>query len=134
MKYMLDTNICIFIINKRSPRVLQKIAAQDVGDICISSVTVAELFYGVYKSERIEQNHQALTQFLLPLVVLEFDALASEAYGKIRMKLEKKGTPIGSMDMLIAAHASSAKMTLVTSNTKEFARVPDLVVEDWTKE
>jgi tRNA(fMet)-specific endonuclease VapC len=134
MKYMLDTNICIFIINKRSPRVLQKIAAQDVGDIYISSVTVAELFYGVYKSERIEQNHQALTQFLLPLVVLEFDALASEAYGKIRMRLEKKGTPIGSMDMLIAAHASSAKMTLVTSNTKEFARVPDLVVEDWTKE
>jgi tRNA(fMet)-specific endonuclease VapC len=134
MKYMLDTNICIFIINKKSPRVLQKIAAQDVGDICISSITVAELFYGVYKSERIEQNHQALTQFLLPLVVLEFDALASEMYGKIRMRLEKKGTPIGSMDMLIAAHASSAKMTLVTSNTKEFARVPDLVVEDWTKE
>jgi tRNA(fMet)-specific endonuclease VapC len=134
MKYMLDTNICIFITNKKSPRVLQKIAAQDVGDICISSITVAELFYGVYKSERIEQNHQALTQFLLPLVVLEFDALASEMYGKIRMRLEKKGTPIGSMDMLIAAHASSAKMTLVTSNTKEFARVPDLVVEDWTKE
>jgi tRNA(fMet)-specific endonuclease VapC len=134
MKYMLDTNICIFIINKRSPRVLQKIAAQDVGDICISSVTAAELFYGVYKSERIEQNHQALTQFLLPLVVLEFDALASETYGKMRVRLEKKGAPIGSMDMLIAAHASSAKMTLVTSNTKEFARVPDLFVEDWTKE
>lgn len=131
MKYMLDTNICIYIIKKKPPHVLKKFTACELGDICISSVTSAELHYGIQKSLHPHKNKIALDQFMLPLEVRDFDDLAAEKYGEIRVYLEKKGTPIGSMDMMIAAHAASLNITLVTNNKKEFKRVPKLAIEDW---
>ncbi len=103
-------------------------------EICISAVTYAELMYGVEKSMAIEKNRIALSLFLSPLTILEFQALAAEEYGKVRAELESKGTPIGPMDLLIAGHARPEGFILVTNNTREFCRVDGLVVEDWTKE
>ncbi len=131
MKYLLDTNICIYIIKRKPPEVLARFTQHNLGDIGISSITVAELSYGVQKSQRIEQNQQALEQFLLPLEVAEFDAVAGLFYGKARASLERKGTPIGSMDLLIAAQALSLGLTVVTNNAKEFDRVENLIVENW---
>jgi len=134
MKYMLDTNICIYLIKQKPIRVMEKFSAHSVGDIGVSSITVGELWYGVAKSERQEANEQALEQFLLPLIVSEFDEEAAEVYGGIRAALEKEGRPIGAMDMLIAAHAVSLGVVLVTNNEREFSRVPELIVENWTSE
>jgi tRNA(fMet)-specific endonuclease VapC len=132
MNYLLDTDICIYVIRKKPAQVLRRIAACAVGDIGISTVTIAELHYGVEKSIRVEQNQTALEQFLLPLAVVAFDYAAARAYGRIRTALERSGTPIGALDMLIAAHALSLNVTLVTNNTKEFSCIPALHVEDWT--
>lgn len=132
MKYLLDTNICIFLINKKSLRVLDHIRAQDVGDVGVSSVTAAELEYGVAKTGST-RNKAALAAFLLPLDVAPFDADAARAYGEVRAGLEKAGTPIGPLDMLIAAHALSLGCVLVTNNVREFRRVSGLDVEDWTR-
>lgn len=131
MKFLLDTNICIYIIKQKPIGVLNKFKAYDVGDIAISSVTVAELEFGVQKSQFPEKNRQALAQFLIPLSVVDFDRSAAIVYGKVRSNLEKQGTPIGSLDTLIAAHALSLQITLVTNNTKEFNRVPNLKLENW---
>ena len=130
MNFLLDTNICIYIIKQKPPEVLQKFNTCQVGDIGISSITVAELEFGVQKSQFPEQNNQALQQFLLPLIIVDFNAAAS-TYGIIRATLEKQGTPIGSLDTLIAAQALSLKLTLVTNNIKEFGRVPNLKLENW---
>lgn len=116
MKCLLDTNICIYIIKKKPSQVLQKFNAYSVGDIGISSITVAELEFGVHKSKFSERNQQALSMFLLPLTVVDFDAAAAHLYGIIRATLEKQGTPIGSLDTLIAAHALSLQVTLITNN------------------
>jgi tRNA(fMet)-specific endonuclease VapC len=132
MNYLLDTGICIHIIRKKPTQVLQRITSCAIGDIGISTITIAELQYGVEKSTHVEQNQTALDQFLLPLAVVAFDDTAARAYGRIRAALERSGTPIGSLDMLIAAHALSLQVTLVTNNTKEFSRVPRLRLEDWT--
>ncbi len=132
MKYMLDTNICIFIIKHRPERVIQIFLEQEPGDICISSITYAELCHGVEKSQSKERNRIALTVFLSEIQILPFDALAAEAYGTIKADLQKKGTPIGPLDTLIAAHASSLNLILVTNNTREFCRVDGLTLEDWT--
>ena len=105
----------------------------NIGDICISSITLAELNYGIQKSSNPIKNEKALESFLLPLEVLNFDYGATISYGIIRANLEKKGIPIGSLDTLIAAHAKSKKLTLVTNNEKEFNRVSDLKVENWAK-
>jgi tRNA(fMet)-specific endonuclease VapC len=129
---MLDTNICIYIIKQRPPEVLKRFLSYQVGDITISAVSLAELRYGVAKSLYREKNAKALDEFILPLEVLPFDEEATKSYGEIRAALEKAGTPIGSMDMMIAAHAVSLGMTLVTNNTKEFNRVSALKVVDWT--
>ena len=131
MKFLLDTNICIYLIKQKPLEVLQKFNTYSVGDIGISSITVAELKYGVQKSQFPDKNHQALEQFLLPLKIVDFDCAAADTYGIIRATLEKKGTPIGSLDTLIAAHALSLEVVLITNNEKEFSRVPNLKLDNW---
>ena len=134
MRYMLDTNICIYTIKHKPPEVIQRFLSHDPSELCISSITYAELMHGVEKSMAAERNRIAITMFLSPISVLNFDTYAAEEYGKIRADLERKGTPIDPMDILIAAHAKSEDLILVTNNTREFERVEDLEVEDWTKE
>ena len=131
MKYMLDTNVCIHVIKKKPESVIRRFMELDAGDICISSITYAELMHGVEKSSSRDQNLLALMLLLSPITILPFDGLAAETYGKVRANLENKGTPIGPMDMLIASHALSQGLTLITNNTREFFRVEGLAVEDW---
>jgi tRNA(fMet)-specific endonuclease VapC len=132
MNLLLDTNICIYLIKKRPPSVLKRFDAYAAGTIGISSITVAELEFGVQKSQYPSQNQQALDQFLLPLVILDFDHEAARAYGKLRAWLETRGRVIGALDMLIAAHALSKGLSLATNNVREFSRVPGLKVLNWT--
>lgn len=134
MKYMLDTNICIHVIKNRPETVIRNFLKHEPSELCISSITYAELMHGVEKSQDAERNRVAITLFLSPLSVLEFDNYAAEEYGKVRTELERKGTPIGPMDTLIAAHARSEGLVLVTNNTREFVRVEGLSVENWTIE
>lgn len=133
MKYMLDTNICIYTIKHKPEAVIKAFLAHDPDELCVSSITYAELMYGVGKSAAPERNRLAIMMFLSPLSVLEFDASAAEQYGSIRADLERKGTPIGAMDLLIAAHAKSEHLILVTNNTREFFRVEGLQAEDWVQ-
>jgi tRNA(fMet)-specific endonuclease VapC len=133
MKILLDTNICIYIIRQHPAGVLKRFAEFQVGDIGISSITLSELRYGVSKSAHHEKNSKALDEFITPLEVVSFDEQAAGVYGDIRATLEKAGTPIGSMDLLIAAHAVSIGLPLVTNNAREFARIGNLTVLDWTK-
>ena len=136
MKYMLDTNICIYAIKHKAPEVIKNFLKHNPEDICVSSITYGELMHGVEKSQAVERNRAAITLFLSSISILPFDNYAAEEYGKVRAELERKGTPIGPMDMLIAGHARSERLILVTNNTREFFRVEDLdlEVEDWTKE
>ena len=131
MKYMLDTNICIYSIKHKPEQVFRRLQEHDPSEICISSVTYAELVYGVEKSKTIEKNRLALTLLLANIEILNFDAAAAESYGKIRADLERQGTPIGSLDMMIAGHARSLGYTVVTNNTREFSRVQELNIENW---
>ena len=131
MKVMLDTNICIYLIKQQPPTILERFLAHPVGGIGISSITAAELAYGVSKSRHTTKNRHALEQFLAPLEVAAFDQVAAWAYGRIREQLEVKGTPIGSMDLLIAAHALSLGVRLVSNNLLEFRRVPGLRLDNW---
>ena len=131
MNFLLDTNICIYIIKQKPPEVLQRFNTYQVGDIGISSITVAELECGVQKSQFPARNQQALTRFLLPLKVVDFDYSAAIIYGDIRARLEQQGMPIGSLDTLIAAHTLSLSVTLITNNVKEFSRVPNLQLDNW---
>jgi tRNA(fMet)-specific endonuclease VapC len=133
MRYMLDTNICIYAIKHKPQEVIMNLLKHDADDICISSITYGELMHGVEKSQAVERNRMALTLFLSAISILPFRSPAAEEYGKIRADLERKGTPIGPMDMLIAGHAKSEDCILVTNNTREFNRVMDLEVEDWTR-
>jgi tRNA(fMet)-specific endonuclease VapC len=133
MNYLLDTNICILLIRQKSPQILAKLTAHGLDDVGVSAITVAELQYGVYKSSQIDQNQRALDQFLLPLNILSFDPHAALRYGQVRAALERQGLPIGSLDTLIAAHALSAQLILVTNNVREFSRVAGLQIEDWTQ-
>jgi tRNA(fMet)-specific endonuclease VapC len=132
MKYMLDTNICIYLIKKQPPKVLKRFKSHTVGDIGISSVTLAELRYGVSKSQYIEKNQQALDEFILPLEIADFDEKTAQEYGTIRAELERAGKPVGSMDMLIGVHAYALGATLVTNNTKEFKQIKNLKIVDWS--
>ncbi|MFA6034394.1 MAG: type II toxin-antitoxin system VapC family toxin [Myxococcota bacterium] len=132
MKFMLDTNICIYLIKHRDENIIKHLRKCSPGEVGISSITVAELQYGIEKSQRIQQNREALEEFMLPLETLSFDGNAAKQYGIVRADLEKAGTPIGSMDMLIAAHAASIGVTLVTHNTREFKRIKKLKIADWT--
>ena len=128
---MLDTIIWIAIIKQKPADILQKFGAYLVGDICISSVTLAELRYCVAKSQFQEKNQAALDEFILPLEVAHFDEAAALVYGALRASLEKQGTPIGAIDTMIGAHALSLNITMVTNNTKEFNRIVGLKVIDW---
>ncbi len=127
---LLDTNICIYLINRRPPQVLQRLQGFGPDDLALSAITGAELLFGVAKSGS-QRNHDALAKFLLPFPMLPFDEAAMRAYGPLRAGLQARGQPIGSMDTLIAAHALALDAVLVTHNTAEFARVPGLQVEDW---
>jgi tRNA(fMet)-specific endonuclease VapC len=133
MKFILDTNICIYIIKKKPAQVFEKFKGLSLGSVGISSITLAELEYGVKKSAQPEKNQTALNQFLIPLEIFDFDIRAAAAYGKIRAELESNGIPIGPLDTLIAAHAKSLEATLVTNNEKEFRRVTGLKIENWAK-
>ena len=131
MKFLLDTNICIHLIKHRPQQLLNPFGRTPVGDIGISAITLAELEYGAAKSSRPEQNRAALADFISPLDTLPFNDAAAEMYGRIRALLEKGGQTIGSMDLLIAAHALSLGLRLVTNNDAEFRRVPGLRAENW---
>ncbi len=133
MKYLIDTNICIYIINKRPVEVFNKFKKFQLGEIGISTITVSELQYGVRKSTYRERNQKRLEEFLTPFEILSYDETAATTYGDIRFKLEKKGQPIGPLDQLIAAHALSQGLILVTNNDKEFKRIKNLKVENWVK-
>ena len=132
VKYLLDTNICIYVIRQKPPLVLQRFLQQSPDEVAISSVTLAELRYGADKSASPTRNHAALHSFLTPISVADFNSPAADQYGKVRAYLELRGTPIGPLDTMIAGHALSLNVTLVTANTSEFSRVPGLVCEDWT--
>ena len=123
MKYMLDTNICIYAINNNPEKILLKLKQIDPEDVCISSVTYSELVYGVEKSATIDKNRVALSLLLSNIAIMDFDVMAAEEYGRIRAELEKKGTPIGPLDMMIAAHAKSLGLIIVTKNIKEFSEL-----------
>jgi tRNA(fMet)-specific endonuclease VapC len=131
VNYLLDTNICIYIINKKPASVLKRIQTKRPDQVAISTITQAELEYGLARSRFPERNRAALLQFLFPFRLLEFDQLAAVQYGTVRSDLESKGRPIGAMDMLIAAQAISRDLILVTNNEKEFGRVVGLKVENW---
>ena len=131
MTYMLDTNICIYAIKNKPEQVLEKLKQNLSNGICISAITLAELQHGVEKSMNPEKNSMALLQFLSILDILPFDDLAAVEYGKICAYLQKRGTPIGTMDMLIAAHAKTENLIIVTNNVREFERVPNLKIENW---
>jgi len=133
MRYLLDTNICIYIIKKKPIEVIKRFTKVRTGDIAVSNISVAELYYGVCKSSKPNENMIALQEFLSPLEVLDFNKEAAIAYGNLRAGLEAKGTPIGAMDLLIAAQAVSENLTLITNNEKEFRRVVSIKVENWAK-
>lgn len=133
MEYLLDTNICIYIIKKKPEQVFARFQKLEPGSVAISSITLAELQYGIAKSSNPTKNQEALDKFLTPIELIDFDSSATAVYGKIRAGLEKSGTPIGPLDLLIAAHAKSKELTLVTNNEREFDRIPGLRIENWTK-
>ena len=133
MRYMLDTNICIYAIKHKPEQVFKHLQEHDPIDICISAITYAELVHGVEKSKSIEKNRVALALLLANIEIMNFDSLAAEHYGKIRSDLEKAGIPIGPLDMMIAGHAKSLGYTVVTNNTKEFERVKGLKLENWVE-
>lgn len=131
MKYMLDTNICIYTIKNKPTVVRENFTRHDISEVCISSLTLAELMHGAEKSQYKEKTKTAILSFLSPIKVMDFNSSAAYEYGKIRAYLEKKGMPIGPMDMLIAAHAMSEGLVLVTNNTKEFIRIPGIELDNW---
>jgi tRNA(fMet)-specific endonuclease VapC len=133
MEYLLDTNICIYIIKKKPAEVFEKFKILTIGDVGISSITLAELQYGIEKSSNPEKNREALEKFLTPIEIIDYGYKATVEYGKIRAELEKKGISIGPLDMLIASHAKSLDVILVTNNVREFKRIAGLRIENWTQ-
>ena len=133
MTYMLDTNICIYAMKNKPEQVLQRLRKELNSGVCISSITLAELEYGMKHSSNPIKNEQALLRFLVPLSILPFGTAVASEYGEICAHLQSSGTPIGPLDMLVAAHARSEGITLVTNNVREFERVPDLEVENWVE-
>jgi tRNA(fMet)-specific endonuclease VapC len=132
LRYLLDTNTCIFIIKHRPQSVRARFAALRPGEVAISAVTQAELFHGAYKSVQIDQNLAAVADFSAQMQVIAFGDVVTDHYGRLRATLERAGTPIGPLDFQIAATALAYGLTVVTNNVREFRRVSNLVVEDWT--
>ena len=133
MNYLLDTNICIYIIRKKPAVVLRRIRATEPEQIAISTITLAELEYGIARSQHPNRNRIALLEFLFPFAILDFDQKACVDYGRIRAFLESKGKLIGPMDLLLAAQAKSHELILVTNNEREFRRVDGLRLENWIR-
>lgn len=131
---MLDTNVCIEFLRKGSPRLMSRLRKHEPDEIALSGITLAELRFGAAKSSRPVHHELLLAQFCAPLQIVPFDQQAAGAYGQVRADLERRGTPIGPLDTLIAAHALALRVTLVTSNLREFKRVSGLRVEDWLGE
>jgi tRNA(fMet)-specific endonuclease VapC len=131
MRYLLDTNTCIYIIKRSPEQVMHRFKRLRVGDVGVSAITVCELQFGVANSSQPERNQQALTEFLGPLEVMDFPAAAAATYGEIRAHLQRSGKLVGSYDLLLAAHALHENLTLVTNNLREFSRVPNLRAENW---
>ncbi len=128
---MLDTNICIHVINQKPAKVILRFKKEKIGNITISSITLSELKFGAYNSSKLLQNLKAILKFTAPLEVLSFGETETEPYGKVRFDLKKSGRMIDPMDILIAAHALSANCILVTNNVKEFKNVAGLKIENW---
>ncbi len=133
MKYLLDTNICIYIIKEKPVNVLTRFRRAQAESIAISGVTVAELEYGVSKSSRPMQNRAALLKFLIPFRILDFDTTDAMTYGLMRADLEAQGKTIGPYDLQIAAQAMRYGVALVSNNVREFDRVPGLKLENWAE-
>jgi len=131
-RYMLDTDTCSYIMKRSNDAVLKRLQKVPVNDVCISVITKSELLFGVEVSPRRRQDESALSAFLGYVEVLDFPDTASLRYAQIRASLKTLGTMIGANDLFIAAHARSLGLTLVTNNTREFGRVPKLVIENWT--
>ena len=132
MRFMLDTNTCVDLIRRRNERILRRIQRLPPDDLCVSSVTLSELEYGAAKSADPEKNRLALAKFMTPLTVAPYDDAIAPVYGRVRAALERGGTPIGPLDTMIAAHALSLNLTLVTNNEREFRRVTGLKLQNWT--
>ena len=130
MKYLLDTNTCIFLM-KNQTSVVERYKTNKHSGIAVSTITTAELYYGVYNSMNPEKNGANLANFFIGINILKFDDIAAVEYGRIRALLRKQGTPVGQMDMLIAAHAKSQGLIVVTNNMNEFAHINGLNLEDW---
>lgn len=128
---MLDTNIGIYIMNRRPIEVINQFKQFDIGEIGVSTITVSELRYGAAKSKNREVNQQRVDAFLLPFEIMPYDEIAADSYGHIRWQLEKRGEMIGPLDLLIAAHAVSRDLVLITNNEREFKRVENLKLENW---
>jgi len=131
--FLLDTNILIYTLKNRFVTIRAKIENAGVEQVCVSSLTIAEMEYGAAKSRNPDAARAKLYEFLTPFEILSFDASAAEVYGQLRSTMEKTGNVIGPMDLLIASVAVANHCTVVTNNTKEFLRVPNLVVENWTE-
>ncbi|MDR1965933.1 MAG: type II toxin-antitoxin system VapC family toxin [Synergistaceae bacterium] len=129
--FLLDTNICIYAINRRSQKVIDCFSKKEPYEIKLSSVTLAELEYGASKSQNRGKNRMALFGFVAPFEIIPFDDRDAEAFGLIRTSLERQGRVIGPYDMQIAAQAISRDFTLVTNNAREFDRIPGLKIENW---
>lgn len=132
-RFLFDTNICIELLRAGSRKTLSRLRRYEIDEIAISSITLAELQYGVAKSARPAHHEMLLAQFCAPIAILPFDDVAAEIYGRVRAALERAGTPIGPLDTLIASHALALNLTIVTTNEREFQRVDGLRVENWTR-
>jgi tRNA(fMet)-specific endonuclease VapC len=133
MRFMLDTNTCVDLIRRRNDRVLRRMQRFRPDDLCVSSVTLSELEYGAARSADPQRNRLALAEFMTPLSVLPYDDAAAPVYGRVRAELERAGTPIGALDTMIAAHALSLGLILVTDNEREFRRVSGLKIQNWAE-
>jgi tRNA(fMet)-specific endonuclease VapC len=134
MMYLLDTNTCIGYLNRRSLSIYQHFLAVSADDVCICDIVKFELYYGAYKGSRTAENLQNLSDFFVDLISLSFEGKAAQICGQLRAKLQANGTPIGAYDLQIAAIALANNLILVTHNTREFARIEGLQLEDWEDE
>ena len=132
MRFLLDTNICIYIAKRRPPQVAERFEALQPGDVGMSIVTYAELLFGANKSQQPSTTKERLGRFVELVPVLSLPDEAAEHYARVRHQVERVGTPIGANDLWIASHALAAKLTLVSNNLKEFDRVAGLIAENWT--
>ena len=133
MKYLLDTNTCIYLL-KNYINVVEKYKSNMQFGIAVSSITTAELYYGVYNSANPEKNGSNLIKFFTGFKTLNFDDFAAAEYGRIRVELRRKGTPVGPLNLMIAAHAKSKDLIVVTNNVKEFGHIDNLLIENWDED